>query len=113
MGIGEVIRGSLSAEVGSLLIGVVSHAGSPRPESPQRLGSIAHVGHMEEDPMREPFAGEVSLYSRRPLSPNQRLTQPTQQGNCPSTLDTIPPASRVQHAQCAHGCRVLTSCAKS
>ena len=72
MGIGEVIRGSLSAEVGSLLIGVVSHAGSPRPESPQRLGSIAHIGHVEEDPMRVASAGEASLYVAQPLLPHPK-----------------------------------------
>ena len=70
MGIGEVIRGSLSAEVGSLLIGVVSHAGSPRPESPQRLGSIAHIGHVDEGLMREASAGEVTLYVAQALLPH-------------------------------------------
>ncbi len=44
MGLGEVIKGSLSAEIGPVLIGVVSHAGSPRPESPTRQGSVAHIG---------------------------------------------------------------------
>ena len=44
MGGGEVIKGSLSAEIGPVLIGVVSHAGSPRPESPTRQGSVAHIG---------------------------------------------------------------------
>ena len=39
-----MIKGSLSAEVGPVLIGVVSHAGSPRPESPTRQGSVAHIG---------------------------------------------------------------------
>ena len=82
MGIGEVIKGSLSAEVGSLLIGVVSHAGSPRPESPQRLGSIAHIGHVEEGPMREASAGVVSLRPA-PCPPTQRLTQPEEQGIVP------------------------------
>ena len=72
MGIGEVIRGSLSAEVGSLLIGVVSHAGSPRPESPQRLGSIAHIGHVEEGPMRATSACEASLYVAQPLLPHPK-----------------------------------------
>ena len=67
MGVGEVIRGSLSAEVASLLIGVVSHAGSPRPESPQRLGSIAHVGHVDEGLTREASAGEVPSPFAQPL----------------------------------------------
>ena len=44
VGLGEVIKGSLSAEIGPVLIGVVSHAGSPRPESPTRQGSVAHIG---------------------------------------------------------------------
>lgn len=44
MGAGEVIKGSLSAEIGPVLIGVLSHAGSPRPESPTRQGSVAHIG---------------------------------------------------------------------
>ena len=40
----EVIKGSLSAELGHVLIGVVSHAGSPQPQSPTRQGSVAHIG---------------------------------------------------------------------
>ena len=44
VGLGEAIRGSLSAELGPVLIGVLSHAGSPRPESPTRQGSVAHIG---------------------------------------------------------------------
>ena len=43
VGLEEVIRGSLSAELGSVLIGVVSRAGSPRPGSPARQGSVAHA----------------------------------------------------------------------
>jgi len=59
MGLGEVIKGSLSAELGPVLIGVVSHAGSPRPGSPGCQGSIAHVGQDSSASQTEPLVHQV------------------------------------------------------
>ncbi len=59
VGLGDVIKGSLSAEVGPVLIGVVSHAGSPRPGSPGCQGSIAHAGQDSSALHTEPSLHEV------------------------------------------------------
>ena len=111
MGIGEVIRGSLSAEVGSLLIGVVSHAGSPRPESPERLGSIAHIGNVDEALMRAASAGEVSRLlcpapSVPPKGRHSRVNKaivPIHSRRCPLSF--------MRSSMCV-SCEVLAACAE-
>ncbi|CAL5220614.1 g2656 [Coccomyxa viridis] len=67
VGPGEVIKGSLSAEVGPVLIGVVSHAGSPRPESPTRQGSVAHIGREALALQQETSVEQASSAEAQPL----------------------------------------------
>ena len=67
VGLEEVIRGSLSAELGSVLIGVVSHAGSPRPGSPAHQGSIAQAAPANAARQTEASTQQVGAHSMHKL----------------------------------------------